>query len=229
MGKSLSLFINAITPANPTLQAVSILVVAVKRPISTPKALLLLLVALLVCSLASLVLSISPSKALEALKISETCIAAAAIITILAMPMRDPNMPTTAISTPYSSPTSDLLSPEDDLTLWQFLSVSWMSPLIARGSKAQLDDADVWQLPYDFQHTRLHILFRELKGSVVKRLLIANGLDLIITTTLGVLESAASMLLSTFTLVVPLLIPYSRPRCSRASSKTPSVHPGRKL
>ncbi|KAF9636010.1 putative ABC transporter protein [Lasiodiplodia theobromae] len=108
-------------------------------------------------------------------------------------------MPTTDISKPSSSPTSELRSPEDNLTLWQFLSVSWMSPLIALGAKRQLHDEDVWFLPYDFQHNRLHILFRELKGSVVKRLLLANGLDLIITTTLAILESGAN-------LVAPVLL-----------------------
>ncbi|EKG12941.1 Putative ABC transporter protein [Macrophomina phaseolina MS6] len=108
-------------------------------------------------------------------------------------------MPTTDISSPFTSPTSDLRSPEDNLSLWQFLSVSWMSPLIARGYRRQLNDDDVWFLPYDFQHARLHVLFRELKGSVVKRLLVANGLDLIITTSLGILESAAN-------LVAPVLL-----------------------
>lgn len=118
--------------------------------------------------------------------------------------MRDPNMPTTDISKPSSSPTSELRSPEDNLTLWQFLSVSWMSPLITLGAKRQLHDEDVWFLPYDFQHNRLHILFRELKGSVVKRLLLANGLDLIITTTLAILESGASK---------PICIPDCTPSC----------------
>lgn len=165
---------------------------AIDRPKSTPLILLGLLFTVFVCRLAALILTAAASNASKALAISETCIAALTVVAILGMPMRDPNMPTTDISKPSSPPTSDLRSPEDNLTLWQFLSVSWMTPLIARGAKRQLHDEDVWFLPYDFQHSRLHILFRELKGSVVKRLLLANGLDLIITTTLAILESGAS-------------------------------------
>lgn len=176
------------------LQAVSTLLVAIARPKKTPKLLLLLLLALFACRIAALILTFSPSKPQTALAISESCVAGLAVIAILGMPMRDPDMPTTDISSPFTSPTSDLRSPEDNLSLWQFLSVSWMSPLIARGCRRQLNDDDVWFLPYDFQHARLHVLFRELKGSVVKRLLVANGLDLIITTSLGILESAASKL-----------------------------------
>lgn len=179
--------------------AISALIVAIARPKSTPKLLLLLLLTVLLCRTAILVLTFLPSKAQKALAISETCISGLAVVSILGMPMRDPNMPTTGISPPYSSPTSELRSPEDNLSLWQFLTVSWMSPLIARGVKRQLNDGDVWFLPYEFQHARLHVLFRELKGSVVKRLFLANGLDLVITTCLGTLESAAN-------LVAPVLL-----------------------
>jgi hypothetical protein len=108
------------------------------------------------------------------------------------MPMRDPNLESTGISKAGTHPNHFLRSPEDDINLWQWMSVSWMGPLISMGSKKKLDDKDVWFLPYEFQHTRLHILFRDLQGSVLIRLLKANGLDLIITTFLGILESAAS-------------------------------------
>ncbi|KKY13554.1 putative abc transporter [Diplodia seriata] len=179
--------------------AIALLIVAIGRPKSTPLPLLALLLTVFACKLAALLLTASASNPLLALAISETCISALAVAAILGMPMRDPNQPTTGISKPSSPPTSELRSPEDNLTLWQFLTVSWMTPLIARGAKKQLNDDDVWFLPYDFQHSRLHILFRELRGSVVKRLLLANGLDLIITTTLAVLESAAN-------LVAPVLL-----------------------
>ncbi|OJD36754.1 abc transporter [Diplodia corticola] len=197
----LAIAASALPPREPlaALTAIALLIVAIERPKSTPLTLLALLITIFVCQLASLVLTASASNALLGLAISETCISALAVAAIFAMPMRDPNQPTTGISKPFSSPTSELRSPEDNLTLWQFLTVSWMTPLIARGAKRQLNDGDVWFLPYDFQHGRLHTLFRELKGSVVKRLLLANGLDLIITTTLAILESAAN-------LVVPVLL-----------------------
>ncbi len=67
-----------------------------------------------------------------------------------------------------------------------------MSPLISLGSARQLDEEDVWSLSFEFQHRPLHDKFRELKGSVVNRLLEANGLDLVFISVLGVLESLAS-------------------------------------
>ena len=68
-----------------------------------------------------------------------------------------------------------------------------MSPLISIGFVRQLQDEDVWSLSHEFQHKSLHEKFRELKGSVVKRLFKANSIDLVVLTTLGLIESLASM------------------------------------
>ena len=94
----------------------------------------------------------------------------------------------------------DLLmrSPEDNLTLWQFMSVSWMAPLIKMGNERQLNDEDVWSLGYEFKHRGLHDEFRELKGSVLRRLLEANGLDLFIISALSIIELVASVYPSSF-------------------------------
>ena len=119
-----------------------------------------------------------------------------ALAVILQMPIRDARLETGDISKPFTQPTSSLRSPEDDLNFWQWMTVMWMRPLMALGSSRKLNDEDVWLLPYEFQHTRLHLLFRELQGSVLRRLIRANGLDLIITSFLGILESFASMRLS---------------------------------
>ena len=73
------------------------------------------------------------------------------------------------------------------------MTVSWMTPLISLGSARQLNDGDVWSLPFEFQHSILHDSFRELEGSVVRRLISANGLDLVIISFLAILELLASM------------------------------------
>lgn len=73
------------------------------------------------------------------------------------------------------------------------MTISWMAPLISLGSARQLNDGDVWSLAFEFQHRILHDSFRELNGSVVRRLITANGLDLVIVSSLAVLESLASM------------------------------------
>lgn len=72
------------------------------------------------------------------------------------------------------------------------MTVSWMSPLIKIGFARQLNEEDVWSLGFQFQHKTLHENFRLLKGSVVRRLLVANGLDLIIISALAILECLAS-------------------------------------
>jgi hypothetical protein len=69
--------------------------------------------------------------------------------------------------------------------------------MIKRGVTGQLEDDDVWDLGYEFKHERLHNAFRALKGSVTVRLLQANGIDLIRTTTLSLVQLAASMLSTT--------------------------------
>lgn len=119
-----------------------------------------------------------------------------AIATILNMPIRDPDLPNDQISPAFKAPDPRLRSPEDNLTLWQFMSVSWMGPLISLGTTRQLNDQDVWQLSYEFQHRRLHDTFRELPGSVLRRVLVANRIDLVIVSFLGLVELLASMILS---------------------------------
>ncbi|KAL9596693.1 MAG: hypothetical protein Q9179_004531 [Wetmoreana sp. 5 TL-2023] len=123
----------------------------------------------------------------------EIVISLISTVLILCMPLRDPNLPDDDISRPFEKPNHLLRSPEDKLTLWQFMSVSWMSPLISVGYTRQLNDDDVWNLSFEFQHGMLHQKFRELAGSVVRRLLSANGLDLVILSCLGIVEALSSM------------------------------------
>jgi ABC-type multidrug transport system fused ATPase/permease subunit len=98
------------------------------------------------------------------------------------MRLRDPALPVSGISGVGDAPTSDLRSPEDNLRLWQFLSVSWMFPMIRIGKTKTLNEEDVWFLAYEFQHRRLYEKFSTLSGTVVRRLLKANGLDICILT-----------------------------------------------
>lgn len=172
---------------------VTLLITVVDRPRSTPKALLTLFTTVLVCGLLSLVAWYNGTARVSIVQVAAVSLALAGILLILAMPMRDPDLDSTGIADPQYPPTSRLRSPEDNLSLWQFMTVSWMTPLITRGYRNKLNDEDVWFLPYDFQHERLHLLFRDLKGSIVKRLIMANGLDLIIITFLGLIETAANL------------------------------------
>jgi hypothetical protein len=67
-----------------------------------------------------------------------------------------------------------------------------MAPLISKGMTRKADDEDVWDLGWEFKHARLHSAFRILRGTVTKRLLVANGMDLVRTTTLAFIQLVAS-------------------------------------
>ncbi|KAI1383309.1 canalicular multispecific organic anion transporter 1 [Hypoxylon trugodes] len=172
---------------------VILFITTVGLPKKTPKILLVLYITIVVCGLVSLVGWYGETERVNIVHVAAVCVALAGIIVILAMPLRDPDLNATGIAGSHFPPTSQLRSPEDNLSLWQFMTVSWMSPLITRGYRNKLDDEDVWLLPYDFQHERLHLLFRDLKGSIIRRLVAANGLDLFIITFLGLIETAANL------------------------------------
>ncbi|KAE8552103.1 hypothetical protein EYB25_005997 [Talaromyces marneffei] len=112
------------------------------------------------------------------------------ITIILSMPAREPSLPKDGIGKVGETPSDTLRSPEDDLSLWQFLTVSWMSPLISVGRKRKINEDDVWLLGFEFQHRRLHENFRQLRGSVLRRLLRANGIDLFILSCISLVQMA---------------------------------------
>ncbi|KAH0839283.1 ATP-binding cassette transporter abc4 [Fonsecaea pedrosoi] len=119
-------------------------------------------------------------------------LAAIATVVVVNMPLRDPALSSAEIGRPSNTPSCAFRSPEDNLTLLQWMTVSWLSPLIKIGNKKQLHDEDVWGLAYEFQHRHLHDAFRELKGTVVTRLLKANWIDLVLLTILAIVELAAN-------------------------------------
>lgn len=124
-----------------------------------------------------------------------TSASVAALLTILLMPMRKPCLPCEKIGAVGQVPSSDFRSPEDNLRLWQFLSVSWMAPLISLGRMRQLNEEDVWFLGFEFQHHRLHEKFRKLRGSVIRRLLQANGIDVTIVILISTVQMLCGMTL----------------------------------
>ncbi|RDW62330.1 ABC transporter-like protein [Coleophoma cylindrospora] len=172
--------------------AVACIVIAVNRPRNTPKGLLIVYGNIFVAELIILIdgdLEIVQAKILA---VATVLLAFGCITVILSMPMRDPALSKDGISPVFSPPTAELRSPEDDLTLWQYMTVSWMSPLISLGNKRQLNDDDVWSLNYEFQHRMLHDRFRELPGSVLRRLMSANGIDLVLISLLSLVELLAN-------------------------------------
>jgi ABC-type multidrug transport system fused ATPase/permease subunit len=171
----------------PWFLAIGLLVI--RKPRTCPVSVLIILTSSIVCQSVVMANHNEWSKTTLGLEISTLTLSILAVSIILIMPLRDPSLPSSSISKPFTEATASLRSPEDNMNLWQFMTVSWMTPLIRTGFRRQLEDADVWQLGYEFQHRGLHAQFRRLKGTVMQRLLTANGIDLVIITTLGILET----------------------------------------
>lgn len=170
-----------------------ITLVAIDRPRTTPFTVLAIVLSLVATQLFQLVGARSALNIRDLPASLALLTALSVVVVIVRMPLRDPDLSSDGISPPFEHPTSQLRSPEDNLTLWQFMTVSWMTPLICLGSTRQLNNEDVWSLAFEFQHSVLHESFKELKGSVARRLLTANGLDLVIISLLAILESLANL------------------------------------
>ena len=184
MGKLTFCFLYVGTDPN---QAIAVAVIILERPRTASLSLLFLFASIILAELA-IILS-EPQGASVALC---PILAFVGIIIIINMPLRDPNLPSEDISPVYSSPTVKLRTPEDNLTPFQYMTVSWMGPLIQKGTTRKMDDEDVWDLGWEFKHARLHDAFRKLEGSVTRRVFVANGMDALRTTGLDLLRLCAS-------------------------------------
>lgn len=170
------------------IQVTAAVVIASKRPRSCS---ILMLMFFIVTFAAEITLVTTPHKVPSFKTTARYFAAAAALggcVTILMMPFRRPSLPIFDISAVGQSPSSECRSPEDNLRLWQFLTVSWMSPLISIGRKRQLHEPDVWSLPFEFQHRQLQEKFRRIRGSVLARVLKANGLDVLIISAIATVQ-----------------------------------------
>jgi hypothetical protein len=151
--------------------------VLLKRPNSCPTSLLAYYISVLVIEGSSINNWAFPPGLENATHQVSVVSAFVSILVILMMPMRPASLSTESISKAGTIPSDTERSPEDNLRLWQWLSVSWIAPLITVGNKQQVEETDVWLLGYQFQHRRLHEAFRVLRGTVTRRLLQANGID----------------------------------------------------
>lgn len=173
-------------------------IIAIDRPQTTPGAVFLINAGLLVTQLALLIgvptLTTSSSTALL-LFLLTVLFPLVSVGIVLVMPLRNPYAAGTeeVAGKDDVAPTEKLRSPEDNFSVWQWMTISWMGNLIQLGYNRQVHPEDVWRLPFEFQHKRLHTLFREIKGTVIGRILVANAPDLLITSSLGILESACAL------------------------------------
>ncbi|RMZ89641.1 hypothetical protein DV736_g3124, partial [Chaetothyriales sp. CBS 134916] len=173
------------------LWGVTILLIAV-RSLRTTSVLLVCLLAVIIGTQLVVVLTLWQriSTLGRGAGVMSTVCSALTFSIFLNLPFRDPSWPSDDIAKTDLS--CKLRSPEDNITLFQWMTVSWVKPLINLAIKRQLNDVDVWFLPYEFQHRYLHDTFRELRGSVVRRLLKANWFDLGTISLLTLMKMAAT-------------------------------------
>lgn len=173
----------------------AVLITAFDRPTSTPRILLLqyLLIFSSCVGFYSAHFLEHNLRSIDPYRIARMALSLSGIIAIGNMPLRNPAWDTEDIGNPKLPPSHHVRSPEDNLTLFSFWAMTWVYPLAKVCRKKEITVEDVWQLPFDFQHTRLYLAFRDLQGKLLPCLIQANGLDLFISTTLAVVEKVAEV------------------------------------
>ncbi|KAH6917037.1 pleiotropic drug resistance ABC transporter [Coprinopsis sp. MPI-PUGE-AT-0042] len=94
-------------------------------------------------------------------------------------------------------PSSQLTSPEDDVTLWSWCSFTFVEPIMNVAATRTLQDYDVWNLSPFFLHKNiftkcLEYRFQHREHSLLRFLIVSNSLDLIIDIGLEVYSAVAS-------------------------------------
>ncbi|RKK22225.1 hypothetical protein BFJ65_g4830 [Fusarium oxysporum f. sp. cepae] len=171
------------------------LVTVLGRPVQAPKLLMLqyfLMMATTLTLRAIYYLSFKVNS-INPFEIGHLTLEILAILVIMNMPLRNPFWGSSNIGNAKAAPSNHVRSPEDNLTLFQFWTMRWVNPLSKIAQKREIAIEDVWQLPYEFQHWRLHQVFRTLKGKLLPCLIEANGLDLLIGTFAAILERVAEV------------------------------------
>ncbi|GAO19982.1 uncharacterized protein UV8b_03344 [Ustilaginoidea virens] len=172
-----------------------LLVTAFDRPTSTPRILLMQYLLMLFAGVGTYSAQFlhHSLRMIDYFRIIRIALALIGVIAIGNMPLRNPAWDTDDIGNPKLPPSYHVRSPEDNLTLFTFWAMTWVYPLaeVCRHKEVTVDD--VWQLPLDFQHNRLFLAFRELRGKLLPCLMEANGLDLFIATGLAITEKVAEV------------------------------------
>src|SRR5436305_11480392 len=133
-------------------EAVAGLLVAIERPRTPPISLLILCSSISISQLILFTHCRSRFRLKDVLAALGLLAALGAVVLMLFAPLRSPRLPKYRICPTFQTPTSHLRSPEDNLTLLQFLTVSWMGPLISIDAARPLQDEDDRRLDSEFTH-----------------------------------------------------------------------------
>lgn len=106
---------------------------------------------------------------------------AAGLATIFSLPLSDSGLVT------------ETDAAEDRCTLWQWITFSWLSPLISIAINRTLEKADVWRLSRSCRSSLLLSKFKQTPGSTLPRkILRANGHDILLDVTLTLASAILS-------------------------------------
>jgi len=122
----------------------------------------------------------SPSRFLSALCATSFCCSVLGLVVLLLMPINPSTYDVQEIAKVVATASSELRSPEDDLLLWQWLTVSWLETLLSVGKTRLINESDVWTLPLSFQHSLLIEGMKLLRGSLLRRVIRANAIDIVL-------------------------------------------------
>jgi hypothetical protein len=90
------------------------------------------------------------------------------------------NTPVEPIDPKDSLGINNLASPEDYTTIWGWMTFGFVDPVIEKGSKATLDESDVFELSPHHRADPLLRRFAKVKGkTLLRRIWTANALDLL--------------------------------------------------
>ncbi|CAE6351129.1 unnamed protein product [Rhizoctonia solani] len=79
---------------------------------------------------------------------------------------------------------------EDYCTLWQWMTFTWVSPIISLGALRPLEEKDMWQLSRSMRTRTLMRKFLQVqRSSLLRRILVANAMDLFLDGSLTIIST----------------------------------------
>jgi hypothetical protein len=130
----------------------------------------------------------SPSNFLSVLYLTSFSCSILGIAVLLLMPVNPFSCDIQNIGKYGATASSEFRSPEDYISLSHWLSVSWLSPLLSVGKMRLINESDVWTLPLSFQHGPLLEGMKVLRGSLLRRLIRANAIDIVLLLVMSLVD-----------------------------------------
>jgi hypothetical protein len=192
-------------------------ILAARRPRTCPTSLLTFYIPALFIHVA---FSVAPTEPSNTLRYCHGISGAASALSIFAV-VSTPLTSSIPLDAPGTAPSNSFRSPEDNSTILQFLTVSWIGSILSLGTSGHLRESHVGQPTLELQCTRVCEKFHGTSGSIFSRLCQSNAVDLAIMSILTVFELACgeSKFSSAGKYNSTTLTTYLQSSCSHCSSR----------